>query len=294
MTSANEMQPKPAGVVERRLRRALTRAAKSSSDQEAIDIIAQKVYEQKITLSALSKAFTDYDEMDAFIGALELKPYRRLLRRALQKKDIHRPIPWLDRLLTVIFIGQVGLCFYAFSDNQLHFTAFCLALVGVALCVVLSKVVFTAVGTFLSRLVYRLGWTDHEPLKSRRQMKKWLEQAWQLVIHVSMSAFEVYLLADEPWLKDTATVWQPRPDLQYHKLSLRLFYITQLVSSSGRIATDHACALTGFPPFQAIWVYTCIIHRFIDERRKDYFVMYIHHVITIALVCKLQHHVAEN
>lgn len=37
---------------------------------------------------------------------------------------------------------------------------------------------------------------------------------------------------------------------------------------------------------QGIWVYTCAIHRFVDSRRKDYFVMYIHHIVTIALVGK--------
>lgn len=31
-------------------------------------------------------------------------------------------------------------------------------------------------------------------------------------------------------------------------------------------------------------MYTCFSHRFIEERRKDYFVMYTHHVSTIALV----------
>jgi len=35
---------------------------------------------------------------------------------------------------------------------------------------------------------------------------------------------------------------------------------------------------------QATWMYTCVIHRFFDEQRKDYFVMYIHHIATIALV----------
>jgi hypothetical protein len=31
-------------------------------------------------------------------------------------------------------------------------------------------------------------------------------------------------------------------------------------------------------------MYTCIVHRFFDERRKDYFVLYLHHIITIMLV----------
>jgi hypothetical protein len=35
---------------------------------------------------------------------------------------------------------------------------------------------------------------------------------------------------------------------------------------------------------QSIWIYTCIVHRFFDERRKDYFILYLHHIVTIMLV----------
>lgn len=38
-----------------------------------------------------------------------------------------------------------------------------------------------------------------------------------------------------------------------------------------------------------MWIYTCVVHRFFDERRKDYFVMYVHHVATIALVAGSAH-----
>lgn len=42
----------------------------------------------------------------------------------------------------------------------------------------------------------------------------------------------------------------------------------------------------------AVWIYTCFMHRFVEERRKDYFVMYLHHVVTITLVgacCFMRH-----
>jgi hypothetical protein len=35
---------------------------------------------------------------------------------------------------------------------------------------------------------------------------------------------------------------------------------------------------------QAIWIYTCFIHRFSMERIKDYFMMYLHHLLTIGLI----------
>ncbi len=35
---------------------------------------------------------------------------------------------------------------------------------------------------------------------------------------------------------------------------------------------------------QTIWMYTCFVHVAIDDRRKDYYVMYIHHCVTMALI----------
>ena len=35
---------------------------------------------------------------------------------------------------------------------------------------------------------------------------------------------------------------------------------------------------------QAIWIYTCYIHRFSMERIKDYFMMFLHHLLTIGLI----------
>jgi hypothetical protein len=35
---------------------------------------------------------------------------------------------------------------------------------------------------------------------------------------------------------------------------------------------------------QAVWIYTCFIHRFSMTRIKDYFMMYLHHLVTIGLI----------
>jgi hypothetical protein len=104
-------------------------------------------------------------------------------------------------------------------------------------------------------------------------MKKWQEQSWQLFVHVVASIAEVTMLMEETWWSDPSTCWIPHPFEQRGKAraDLQVLYMAQL----------------------AVWMYTCFIHRFIDERRKDYFVMYLHHVVTIALVgaCCLVHHI---
>ena len=52
------------------------------------------------------------------------------------------------------------------------------------------------------------------------------------------------------------------PALQKNKPSVHLLYLLQM----------------------AIWIGTCFSHRFVEERHKDYVMMYVHHVVTIALV----------
>ncbi|KUF89270.1 hypothetical protein AM588_10002152 [Phytophthora nicotianae] len=96
-------------------------------------------------------------------------------------------------------------------------------------------------------------------------MKKWCDQSWQLVIHVSMTIFELYVLRDETWWQDTTTLWNQGTDtgvFPTQKFSTKLLYITQL----------------------AIWIYTAFSCKFLEEIRKDYLVMMTHHVVTIALV----------
>ena len=108
------------------------------------------------------------------------------------------------------------------------------------------------------------GLVDVSPLSGPIQMKKWTEQSWQLFSHVVFAALEWRILSSEPWYRDPATCWSPHPYEQAgaHRPDLTMLYLMQL----------------------AVWVYTCVIHRFFDERRKDYFVLYIHHIVTIMLV----------
>lgn len=78
-----------------------------------------------------------------------------------------------------------------------------------------------------------------------------------------MSMFAFYVVHDEPWLTvpETCLPWN-KPKKLPEKMSLNLLYIVQL----------------------AIWVVTCFCHRFVDKPNKDYYVMYIHHLVTIAIV----------
>jgi len=121
-----------------------------------------------------------------------------------------------------------------------------------------TKIAFTKFAQCLKPLLARFG----DPLGNATVLDKFLDQSWQLVIHVSMSAFELYMLSNETWWDDTRTIWQPCPPTYRPKLVMRIYYLLQL----------------------AIWIYTAFSHRFLEKPRKDYVVMFSHHVFTIFLV----------
>jgi ceramide synthetase len=104
----------------------------------------------------------------------------------------------------------------------------------------------------------------NHPLGKRAARTKFIGTAWQFFIHASMVVFEMYVLYDEDWLSHPWQCFYPNPQEFVPKQSLRLLYLTQI----------------------AIWVYTCFQHRFNADAHahKDYFVMYVHHLVTIGLV----------
>ena len=113
-----------------------------------------------------------------------------------------------------------------------------------------------------------------DPLRKQRTMHKFQDQMWQLFIHGTMTAFALYILFIEDggaWQKkerlgvlhhEYASYWTPHPYSQANNVSMHLFYLVQL----------------------AIWIDTCFWHCFIEERHKDYVMMYVHHLVTIMLV----------
>ena len=121
-----------------------------------------------------------------------------------------------------------------------------------------------AVGRVLSRRVL-----PGDPLAKARTMHKFEAQVWSLVVHVSMSALEHYILFIEDgrpkeWWSHYPALWTPHPHMggQTNSPSIHLLYLLQM----------------------ALWLATSVQHRFVEERHKDYFLMYAHHLVSIALV----------
>eukprot|EP00040_Diaphanoeca_grandis_P021463 m.114403 g.114403 ORF g.114403 m.114403 type:complete len:378 (-) comp28346_c1_seq1:401-1534(-) len=169
--------------------------------------------------------------------------------------------PTINFVLTAIFLGQILFSFYMLKGkpDDIYLLGILHALVVIA--IFSTKGVARMLGGWFSR-TYLPG----DPLQSRKTMKKFCDQSWQLMIHVSVTIGEVYILYYEDggtdYATDTKKLWDPHPSVQPVTQSLRYMYLSQL----------------------AIWIVTCISHRFIEEHHKDYFLMYAHHVVTIFLI----------
>ncbi|OLP80878.1 Ceramide synthase 6 [Symbiodinium microadriaticum] len=125
-----------------------------------------------------------------------------------------------------------------------------------AVAIAACRAAATAMGRALS---------TKEALAAPRNLRKFSDQSWQLVVHVLMTAYEVLLFQRNgwEWWTDTTTLWdRPWQDSGECPPDLRTLYIAQL----------------------AIWFVTAFSHKFVEAKHNDYFVMYGHHVATLGLV----------
>lgn len=181
-----------------------------------------------------------------------------------------KPInPMVDHALGFVFVALCLRLLYEFTtdwDLGLLFTG---CLVGVMICIRAT----TMAATFFGRKLSEFRDTDsippscRNPLKSKLAMRKFSDQAWQLLIHASMTVCEVFLLHGQPWWDNPASAFDPCPSTfragtNAHPFVLKGFYVLQL----------------------AIWIWTGYSCKWIESRRKDYLEMMLHHCFTIMLV----------
>ena len=156
-----------------------------------------------------------------------------------KKNEIYVPNPVLGHVLTMLFFVLIAFVLWALYDEGRAsneaispIATFGVCLVACSLLIWLCKLSSTLVAQLLNRLLVWAGFVDKAPISGRAQMKKLQDQSWQLVIHVSMAAFEVYLLnVDCPGLwSDSSLAWVPSPFGDYKPSTiLKRFYLFQLV-----------------------------------------------------------------
>ena len=117
-------------------------------------------------------------------------------------RSIPKPNPIVDTLLFSLLVGELGIILHTFAKEKQMLCILITMIVVVALAVRLTKTSFAIGGRWFSRTF--LQHLD-DPLKKKLALKKWCDQSWQLVIHVSMTIFELYVLRDEKWWQDQTT-----------------------------------------------------------------------------------------
>lgn len=176
-----------------------------------------------------------------------------------KKKDSDKApiLPKTDLALTLATFGL-------FLANLLLFVQAAaydaVAELGVAM--VATSGVIAACKTFFPVLGRRL--STKESLDKPRNLRKFVDQSWQLVVHSCMTAIEVQLLNDNgwEWWNNPKTVWDMEMRGEACPTALRRLYLAQL----------------------AVWFVTAFSHKFIEAKHNDYFLMYSHHVVTLGLV----------
>jgi len=187
--------------------------------------------------------------------------------------------PMTANIMIVAFIVEVSAVFIALlvpgnlapgcplTNNQ---AALALALCCVAwfLGIMLAKALARTLGLFISAR------HRENPLGKVRTLHKFQDQFWQLVVHSSMGVIETYILFGEEsskaWFYDYASMWTPRQQSETSTL-------WSVLPSNPSV---HALYLMQV----AIWSVTFFSHLFIEERHKDFLMMSIHHLVTIALL----------
>lgn len=236
----------------------------SCKDEGVRDRLVQILIDNITTKRQYDDLFNHEEKIDSFSRKHSLSiPESELLGLMAEHKSVFKHVPLLDEVMTALFVAECAFVIWDMNAKGLLllFTAFLFLTDSVISRV---KQLSQTGGRVLSRFLFKRGFTDSDSLSGPIQMKKWTEQSWQLFVHASFALLEGYILSGEPWYDQPATCWIPHPyeQLKGFRKDLVVVYMAQL----------------------SIWIYTCVIHRFFDERRKDYYVMYVHHIATIALV----------
>jgi hypothetical protein len=154
-----------------------------------------------------------------------------------EKKDLYVHIPVLDHAFTLAFAALVVFVAHTVVEEEPQegrlpsWLVLLVMIVGVAVVVAATKALSTWLAGVLNVSLVAAHLVHKPPIVGKAQMKKWQDQFWQFVVHVSMTAFEVYVLSTELgglWT-DMSTAWVPDPRTWKMTPLTRLLYLVQLV-----------------------------------------------------------------
>jgi len=167
-------------------------------------------------------------------------------------KDRVRENPRLTAVFAALYGAECLTCIHVLRDVRIAGHA-ALAVLPAAMVVVL----------LVLRLSKACGAAAARAFGANRvNCRKFSDQTWQLVIHGTMTALELHVLRGETWYEDPSAVFKGYSPGREVKASAMALYVVQL----------------------AIWIITCFSHHALEARHKDFYLMYAHHLVTIALI----------
>jgi len=188
-------------------------------------------------------------------------------KKKKKDSDTVPDMPKLDLALTLSIAAMFAFITKSFvqHEDSSVILEFGISLGVTFILIFLCKATLKPVGHVLSTA---------ESLKKPRNIRKFSDQGWQLVVHAAMTWYEYRLLQANGWRwwSEPASLWNNSWQSEKDGVvgdttgscpsELRLLYIAQM----------------------GIWFVTAFSHKFIEAKHKDYFVMYGHHVATLGLV----------
>lgn len=135
----------------------------------------------------------------------------------------------------------------------------CLADPGVIYCSLITALIITAKRYALDYIVFRpLG---YRICRNRNVAKKFGEGLWRLLFYASMSIYGwAFVLWDKPYLKNPMLSLENYPN---HPISNEEWWYYNI---------------------ELAFYFSLIITQFIDTKRKDFWQMFVHHIVTILLL----------
>lgn len=168
----------------------------------------------------------------------------------------------LDSILTVAFIASIIYSVYQFAKDVQILCLFAGLFIYVALASRAVSWVSTKLCYFMERTLFVGHRNAHVFEEKPKAIKKIKDQCWQLFLHLSSIIFELPVMLSHSWWKDPTSCFSPCPCKQIPDFSLKCMYAFEA----------------------AAYIYDGIAHRFWNERKHDYFVMFAHHIVTALLI----------
>jgi hypothetical protein len=183
---------------------------------------------------------------------------------------VHKPIWWLDGALAAAYFLEVyHLVFHVFlapgpgrreEDGPVLLATVAGLTAATAIVIHALNAASEAGGRWLSDGPLRAA-PFNRPLRTRKSMRKFKAQFWQLVVHVAFAVLEWRVLHDEPsWFEQPWRCFVPAPHHQTNKPEVHQLYLTQI----------------------GVWLYMGVCQCCFLDKQKDYYQLMSHHIITLA------------